>query len=211
MNRRTTPAQMRYLTRIERYQPQWHSWSGSTITTTAAPSIALLTNCSNGAMAAIDRPSPEHPKRPVDGFECKRSEVSGARVWDAIAAHWKKPEAFFRAHFIANFCPLVFMEESGRNRTPDKLPAEEREPLYRACDDHLRRVVDILDPEWLVGIGAFAEKRALETIGTQRCKIGRVLHPSPASPLANRDWAGAASRDLQKLGLCGPGSKIRSS
>jgi len=155
-----------------------------------------------GIEERVDRPAEEHPKRPVDGFDCKRSEVSGARLWGAIAEHWGSPEAFFEGHFISNYCPLVFMEESGRNRTPDKLPVCEREPLYAACDVHLRRVLEILNPEWLIGIGAFAEKRARETLEGHEQKIGRILHPSPASPRANRDWAGAAAQELRGLGLC---------
>lgn len=151
----------------------------------------------------IDRPRPEHPKRPVDGFACTRSEVSGARLWGAIANHWRRPEAFFRDHFIANYCPLVFMEDSGRNRTPDKLPSAERDPLYAACNDHLRRLVKILEPEWIIGVGAFAETRAREVLGDLDLAFGRVLHPSPANPRANRDWAGEAERELQALGLCG--------
>jgi single-strand selective monofunctional uracil DNA glycosylase len=94
------------------------------------------------------------------------------------------------------------MEESGRNRTPDKLPAAEREPLYAACDAHLERILEILEPEWLIGIGAFAEKRARETLEGRAQKLGRILHPSPASPKANRDWAGAAAQELRALGLC---------
>jgi single-strand selective monofunctional uracil DNA glycosylase len=155
-----------------------------------------------GIEERIDRPAEEHPKRPVEGFACKRSEVSGARLWGAIAQHWGRPEAFFERHFIANYCPLVFMEESGRNRTPDKLPAAEREPLYAACDAHLERILEILEPEWLIGIGAFAEKRARETLEGRAQKLGRILHPSPASPKANRDWAGAAAQELRALGLC---------
>jgi len=155
-----------------------------------------------GIEERIDKPADEHPRRPVEGFACTRSEVSGARLWGAIAEHWGRPEAFFRGHFIANYCPLVFMEESGRNRTPDKLPASEREPLYAACDAHLRRVVEILSPEWLIGIGAFAETRAREVLGDEVLRIGRVLHPSPASPKANRDWSGEATRELRALGVC---------
>ena len=155
-----------------------------------------------GIVERIDRPAREHPKRPVEGFACTRSEVSGARLWGAIAEHWKTPHAFFKHHFVANYCPLVFMEESGRNRTPDKLPAAEREPLYDACDRHLRRVLEILNPEWLIGIGAFAEKRARDAIDDSTCKIGRILHPSPASPKANRDWAGSAAAEMRALGLC---------
>jgi single-strand selective monofunctional uracil DNA glycosylase len=150
----------------------------------------------------IDRPANEHPKRPVDGFACTRSEVSGARLWGAIADHWRKPEAFFRRHFIANYCPLVFMEETGRNRTPDKLPGAERDALYEACDDHLRRLIQILEPEWIVGIGAFAENRARMALADRGLKFGRILHPSPASPKANRGWANEARKDIRALGLC---------
>jgi single-strand selective monofunctional uracil DNA glycosylase len=155
-----------------------------------------------GIDGRVDRPDPEHPKRPVEGFACTRSEVSGARLWGAIAEHWKRPERFFRDHYVANYCPLVFMEATGRNRTPDKLPIDERSPLYAACDEHLRRLVRILEPEWIVGIGAFAEQRAREALGEQEVRIGRVLHPSPASPRANRDWAAEARRELRALELC---------
>jgi single-strand selective monofunctional uracil DNA glycosylase len=155
-----------------------------------------------GIEERIDRPANEHPKRRVDGFACTRSEVSGARVWGAIADHWKTPDAFFRQHFIANYCPLVFMEESGRNRTPDKLTPDERDPLYEACDDHLRRLVSILEPEWVVGIGVFAEQRARKALADCGLEFGRILHPSPASPKANRGWAGEAAKDLRALGLC---------
>lgn len=155
-----------------------------------------------GIEERIERPANEHPKRRVEGFACTRSEVSGARLWGAIAAHWKKPDAFFRDHYIANYCPLVFMEESGRNRTPDKLPARERDPLYEACNDHLRRLVAILEPEWVVGIGAFAEQRARDALPDRGLEFGRILHPSPASPKANRGWAGEAAKDLRALGLC---------
>ncbi len=158
-----------------------------------------------GIEEKIDRPEREHPKRPVTGFACTRSEVSGARVWGAIASHWGEPEAFFREHYIANYCPLVFMEASGKNRTPDKLPAAEREALYAACDDHLHRLVDILEPEWIVGIGAFAENRAREVLADRDVAIGRVLHPSPASPRANKNWAGEAAKELRALGLCQKG------
>ncbi len=164
-----------------------------------------------GIEERIERPDPEHPKRPVDGFACTRSEVSGARLWGAIANHWGHPEAFFRDHFVANYCPLVFMEDSGRNRTPDKLPASEREPLYAACNVHLRRLIKILDPEWVVGVGSFAESRARDVLGDLDLRFGRVLHPSPASPKANRDWAGEAASEFRALGLCSgpPGRRTR--
>jgi single-strand selective monofunctional uracil DNA glycosylase len=152
----------------------------------------------------VARPEPEHPRRPVQGFACPRSEVSGARLWGAVAAHFRSPGRFFAAHFVANYCPLLFLEESGRNRTPDKLRAGESEPLFAACDRHLRRVVELLAPCWVVGIGVFAEARARAALGDRDLCIGRVAHPSPANPRAQRGWAHAVRRDLEELGVCSP-------
>ncbi len=152
--------------------------------------------------APVDAPAAEHPKRPVTGFACPRSEVSGRRLWGAIQAFFGTPERFFVHHFVANYCPLVFIEESGRNRTPDKLPAAEKVPLFAACNAHLRRTVQILRPEWVIGIGAFAEARAREALQGMDVRVGRVLHPSPASPAANRGWRAQARAAIEKLGLC---------
>ncbi len=155
-----------------------------------------------GIREPIDPPARTHPRRPVEGFSCRRSEISGARLWGAIAHHWGQPERFFHDHFVANYCPLVFMEASGRNRTPDKLAADERMALHLLCDAHLRRIVSIFEPEWIVAIGSFAERRAREALDGVGPRIGRILHPSPASPRANRDWAGIAAGELRALGLC---------
>ena len=113
-----------------------------------------------GLMGAVKKPNPEHPKRPVEGLNCQKSEVSGRRLWGLFAERFESAETFFKDHFVANYCPLVFMEDTGRNRTPDKLPAEERKELEKVCDQHLRELVEILDPVWLVGVGGFARKRA---------------------------------------------------
>jgi single-strand selective monofunctional uracil DNA glycosylase len=99
---------------------------------------------------------------------------------------------------------LLFLEASGRNRTPDHLPRHEQERLFAACDRHLERLVDALAPAWVVGIGAFAANRAQIALGAGGPRIGRITHPSPANPRAARDWAGTAARELSALGLCGP-------
>ncbi len=150
----------------------------------------------------VRKPPREHPKRPVLGLDCPRSEVSGRRLWGTIAEHFGSPKRFFDRHFVANYCPLVFMEASGRNRTPDKLPAREREPRYEICDEHLRRLVAILAPEWLIGVGGFATRRAQHALAGRGLRIATILHPSPANPRANRDWAGSARRQLAEIGLC---------
>jgi single-strand selective monofunctional uracil DNA glycosylase len=151
--------------------------------------------------ARIGRPSDEHPKRPVTGFACQRSEISGERLWGLFAARFGMAENFFREHFVANYCPLAFLENSGRNRTPDKLPPVERNSLFAFCDEHLRAVVRTLQPGWLIGIGDFAAKRAAQIFSGDSPLLGQVLHPSPACPESNRDWAGKATAQLQELGL----------
>jgi len=177
--------------------------------------------------APLARPAKQHPKRPIEGFACRRSEVSGQRVWGWAASRFGSPEAFFEHALVLNYCPLVFLAESGRNCTPDKLPAAELQPLQHACDLHLRRALATLEPQWAIGIGGYATKRlgvvlesgqegrskaanASGTAGTARAadairprgvRIGQILHPSPASPLANRGWAAQVDAQLEALGV----------
>ena len=152
----------------------------------------------------IGRPKKEHPKRPVQGLACPRSEVSGARLWGWARATFGTPARFFKRFFVANYCPLAFLEDSGRNRTPDKLPAAEREPLFAACDEALRGLIDHLKPRRLIGVGAFAESRLRAALTTADLRIGRILHPSPASPAANRDWSATVTRQFAELGVALP-------
>ena len=156
-----------------------------------------------GIYTLVSQPKQAHPKRPIEGFACPRSEVSGRRLWALFAAQFGTPQQFFAEHFVVNFCPLAFMDEGGRNVTPDKLGATERERLFARCVEHLRQVVKITEPEWVIGVGDFAEKRAREALGESQIRFGRILHPSPASPAANKDWAGTAERQLRELGVWG--------
>jgi single-strand selective monofunctional uracil DNA glycosylase len=151
--------------------------------------------------APVGRPVREHPQRPVLGLACPRSEVSGRRLWGLFAARFGTAERFFAEHFVINYCPLAFLSRNGANLTPDKLPAAATAPLFAACDAHLRAVVAALQPQWLLGIGDFAGKRLRGLFEGAGCRLGKILHPSPASPAANRDWAGAATRQLEALGV----------
>ena len=156
-----------------------------------------------GIHESVDKPANEHPKRPVEGFNCTRSEVSGRRLWGLFAERFGTAESFFKDHFVLNYCPLVWMSETGANLTPDKLPAAEMAPVEEACLKHLGEVIALLRPSFLIGVGGFAEerlRRAAEITG-HHASVGRILHPSPASPAANRGWAEAASRQLAALGV----------
>ncbi len=154
-----------------------------------------------GIEGPVGRPWAEHPKRPVEGFGCRRSEVSGRRLWGWARARFGAPEAFFARFFVANYCPLLFVEASGRNRTPDKLPAPEREPLFAACDRALRATVALLRPRLVVGVGAWAEGRAREALAGLGLPVGRIAHPSPANPAANRGWEALVEAELAALGV----------
>jgi single-strand selective monofunctional uracil DNA glycosylase len=151
--------------------------------------------------APIERPVREHPKRLVLGFDCGRSEISGERLWGLFASRFGTADAFFQEHLVVNYCPLAFVEDSGRNRTPDKLPTSERKVLFEECDEHLRGIVEILRPEWLIGVGDFAANRCQHTFAGKHIQIAKILHPSPACPASNIDWAGKVTRQLQQLGV----------
>ena len=154
-----------------------------------------------GVSGPVAKPEKEHPKRPVLGFSTVRSEVSGARLWGWAKETYKTPERFFRTRMVLNFCPLSFMEAEGKNVTPDKLPAEERTPLLAACDKALRRLTEYYRPKFVIGIGGFARKRAEKVLGDMNLTVAEILHPSPASPMANRGWAAQANAQLKKLGV----------
>jgi len=148
----------------------------------------------------VGKPPREHPKRPVDGFACRRREVSGTRLWSWARERFGRPEAFFRRFFVVNWCPLLFLEASGRNLAVDRLPAAARASLEGACDEALRETVALLRPRLVVGVGKWAEGRARRALEGTRVEIGGILHPSPASPLANRGWAERAEQQLGALG-----------
>lgn len=157
-----------------------------------------------GVTGEVGKPKREHAKRPIEGFACPKSEVSGTRLWGWVKDRFGTPEAFFARFFVVNYCPLVFMEESGANRTPDKLPKDERAPLFSACDEALRAIVDVLKPSLVIGVGSFAEARAKEALEGRGIRVAMMLHPSPASPRANRGWAKEVEKDLAAIGVALP-------
>jgi single-strand selective monofunctional uracil DNA glycosylase len=166
-----------------------------------------------GIRARVAPPRDQHPRRPIEGFDCRRSEVSGRRLWGWAAARFGPAEAFFREWFVLNYCPLAFLEASGRNFTPDKLPARLLAEVHAACDRHLATALTALAPAWAIGVGAFAEKRVravlegefMEGAVARRIRAGQILHPSPASPAANRGWEAAMEKQLAALGVELPG------
>tara|TARA_X000000950_G_scaffold287489_2_gene399968 strand:+ start:729 stop:1517 length:789 start_codon:yes stop_codon:yes gene_type:complete len=151
---------------------------------------------------ALETPVGAHPKRPIVGLSQERQEVSGQRIWSLLFDVYGSPQGAMEHVFLVNHCPLLLLNERGANVTPDKLPAAVVAPVFEACDDHLREVVDVLGATRVVGVGAYAADRAQRALngakGLGMSPSGRTValdkcwHPSPASPLANRnggaDW-----------------------
>lgn len=154
----------------------------------------------------ITRPMNEHPSYRVNGLECRRSEVSGRRLWGLFRDRFKTSSSFFRENIVLNYCPLLFLSEGARsgtlrNITPDKLAMTERKALFSLCDDTLSKAIAILEPEYVVGIGNMAYERARRLVSPEGISVVKILHPSPASPLGNRDWAGRAASQLVSSGV----------
>lgn len=159
--------------------------------------------------APVGRPEREHVKYPVKGYECPRSEVSGRRLWGLFRERYADAEHFFEGNFVVNYCPLLFIasktlksgKEGAGNLTPDKLIPSERAAVYEICDANLRELAAALEPSVIVGVGGFAETRAREALRGFPTVFGRILHPSPASPRSNANWAGEALRQLNEMGI----------
>lgn len=152
-----------------------------------------------GISAPVGKPPQEHPKRPILGFGCTRSEGSGRRLWGWARDRYGTPEAFFARYVVLNYCPLCFVDDGGRNLVPEALPKAEREPLIAACDAALKAALRELRPRAVVGVGTFAE--AALRRASPGVPIGRILHPSPASPAANRGWAPQVEAELAAMGI----------
>nr|XP_039266580.1 single-strand selective monofunctional uracil DNA glycosylase-like [Styela clava] len=156
---------------------------------------------------AVHHPPHEHPRRIIQGLDCTRSEVSGARFWGFIAKICGTPEQFFRHCFVHNYCPLTFMTKSGKNIIPAALPATERRNLEAICDEALLQCIRVIRAQIIVAIGKYAADRVtcvLQSAGDESAasiRIVRILHPSPASPQANRGWEEVVTQQLQESGI----------
>lgn len=137
-------------------------------------------------------PKGRHPKRPIEGLDFERQEVSGTRLWGLLKQIWDNPENIHKNVFLVNHCPLLLLGETGRNITPDNISGPALKKLLKICDEHLREVVTVLGINRVVGVGKYAEKRAKIALEGLDIEITTCWHPSPASPLANRndgaDW-----------------------
>lgn len=137
----------------------------------------------------VGHPPVELSSRPISGFACTRSEVSGARVWGWARAAFGTPGRFFSCCFVANYCPLIFFDAMGHNLTPDKLRKSDQDVLFALCDEAFQRTVRLTEASRIIALGRFVYTRANEALAGIPCTVSMVPHPSPANPVANRGWA----------------------
>ncbi|XP_035169453.1 single-strand selective monofunctional uracil DNA glycosylase, partial [Oxyura jamaicensis] len=156
-----------------------------------------------GVSGEIRSPPGEHPKRPVLGWKCRRTEVSGARFWGLFRSLCPDPRGFFRHCFVHNHCPLLFLAPSGRNLAPAELPPAQRARLLALCDRALAKTVELLGVRMVVGVGGYARQRARKALGAAGLpvRVEGIPHPSPRSPRANRGWEQEARARLGELGV----------
>ena len=141
----------------------------------------------------VEQPLSPHPKRPVVGLKYPKEEVSGTRLWGLLAEHYGSAENIFKRIFVVNHCPLMpFSGPRATNITPDKISGTTNAALLKRCDQHLQDTVTILGAKKVIGVGRYAEKRARMALKDMDIEITTCWHPSPASPLANKnggaDW-----------------------
>lgn len=199
-----------------RYLEQWGRWQPQALLVGMNPGPFGMgqTGVPFGAVAPVRdwlrceapvlAPPRQHPKRPIEGFACRRNEVSGERLWGWARAAYGEPDAFFRVFFVYNYCPLLFLSESGANVVPEKLKAAELARVLPPCDRALRDTARALGVRQVIGVGGWAEARARQALAGLNLEIGRILHPSPASPAANQDWAAQATAQLRAAGIAVP-------
>jgi single-strand selective monofunctional uracil DNA glycosylase len=155
-----------------------------------------------GLDAPIGQPATPCPLKPVLGLDSPRREGSGQRLWGWAAERWGTPAAFFDDMFVWNYCPLLLLDrDRATNRTPDKLLAADQRAILPACDLALAALVAVLKPAHVIGVGGWATTRCRAALAhmPDAPPIHTILHPSPASPAANRGWAAQANAQLDAI------------
>ncbi|RZC42932.1 single-strand selective monofunctional uracil DNA glycosylase [Asbolus verrucosus] len=144
----------------------------------------------------VGKPEKECPKKPVLGFACPRSEVSGDRLWNVFKKVCGTPEVFFKHCFVYNYCPIALLKSDGSNLTPSDI--KDSQELEDICDKYYFRIIQLLQPEIIVGIGRYAEKRTLTVLKSNSCDIQVLclVHPSPRV-VNNQNWPQKAETFLK--------------
>ncbi|MEZ5305054.1 MAG: hypothetical protein R3F11_31085 [Verrucomicrobiales bacterium] len=149
-----------------------------------------------GVCEPVDKLPDEHPKRPVEGFACQRSEVSGKRLWGLFAERFGAADAFFRDHFVLNLPARLHVRDrrephAGQDRRcRDR--ARQRGVRGALCGGALRSS----SPNGS-SASVLAEGRA-RALRRTACppRSARSRTPARLQPRANRGWAEAATKQL---------------
>ncbi len=151
----------------------------------------------------VNKPENENADYKIEGLNCRRSEISGKKLWGLFKERFITTENFFSENIVLNYCPLLFMtdgKKSIRNLTPDKLKMSERKLLFEICNESLKNILEIIKPDFLIGIGNFAASR-LNEVNNLDSKVVKILHPSPASPLSAKNWDLKVTEQLINSGV----------
>lgn len=131
-----------------------------------------------------------HPRIPVLGYASTRRDPTGGKFYGWARARFGTAEAFFARAFVLNYCPLLFLDEAGRNVTLPQLAGADARPLFARCDRHLAEALRALRPRLVLPMGAFAAERVRGALEAERidAPLRPVRHPSPANPANNAGW-----------------------
>lgn len=156
-----------------------------------------------GITGDVYKPTNEHPKRPIEGFSCSRSEVSGTRLWGLIKTlSHNNPSQFFETCYVHNYCPLSFMSITGKNVTPPMFRACVRREFHDVCDRALLQMIELLQVEVVIAVGKYVEGRtneALKQFSKWKVNVFSIMHPSPINPAANKGkWEELALKQLKE-------------
>ncbi|XP_059053181.1 single-strand selective monofunctional uracil DNA glycosylase-like isoform X1 [Achroia grisella] len=152
----------------------------------------------------VGKPPTELSNRQVNGFNCKRPEISGKRFWGLFKKICRNPENFFHSSFVYNYLPQQWMKNSGANVTPGEFSASDMRPLYAICDPIFVKVLEIYEVETIIAVGKFCEKRAQKAIKqylpNATIQIFYLPHPSPRS-VNNTNWEEKAENCLKNFNI----------
>jgi single-strand selective monofunctional uracil DNA glycosylase len=151
----------------------------------------------------VHPPKKQHPKRPIEGMQVKKREVSGQRLWGLFQAMAGSPEVFFKHCLVYNYCPLCFIDSTGKNLAPNNLSPAERSKLTSLCDEAMRDIIQLLQPHTLVGVGKWTEDRLnrIQKEFNLSVRVVGIMHPSPLNSRANTDFSGKVRAELDRLQL----------
>ncbi|XP_013171163.1 PREDICTED: single-strand selective monofunctional uracil DNA glycosylase [Papilio xuthus] len=159
-----------------------------------------------GIEGPVGKPPKELETRPVRGFECTRTEISGKRFWGLLKEICGTPEKFFESSFVYNYLNQQWMKTNGCNLTPGDFKVTEMKALYEICDPIFIKVLELYNVQTIIAVGKFCETRAHKAIEAYLPSKGKTIkvlylpHPSPRT-VNNNNWDEKALEYLERYDL----------